>query len=118
MVLLVPGTSMAVVVISDGFGDGDVDNNGTVLIPDADINNNGTLGDTITPADMGLGTWTELTDPPVDPGDTGIRWLHSRGWTGSGDPKANIKIVNDAVGAGCRSKCPGRLRTRSTVCNA
>ena len=95
--------SFAVVTIFDGFGDGDLNNDGMSLQPiDADWNGNDMLGDAITPADLAT-TWNEI-DSVLDPMDTGIRWLHSRGWTGSvgqegRDPKANIRILNDAAGS-------------------
>ncbi len=102
-VALLSSSSFAVVTYFDGFGDGDRNNDGILDALDADWNDNGTLGDMITPAEFPLSPWTEIS-AAENPSDTGIRWLHSRGWSGSvgdegRDPKANIRIINDAAGA-------------------
>ena len=50
-----PGTShraQAAVVISDGFGDADRNNDGTVALYDTDINDSGTLNDPVEDLDL------------------------------------------------------------------
>lgn len=73
--------------ITDGFGDGDRNNNGAITAYDTDISLNGVIdGSEVSAA--------------LDAGDTGIIWAAARGFTSSntGDPKANIKIIDDSVG--------------------
>ena len=97
----------AVVVISDGFGDADLNNNGTPL-EDVDVNVQGSLEDTTwIPGRLfvdGMSGEPENTevDSVLDGSDEGIRWLQMRGWTsaqgnfpGVGDSKPTIRIVND-----------------------
>lgn len=68
--------------ITDGFGD-------------VDRNNSGTITDYDTTLDP-------LALPIAPSGDTGIIWAATRGFTSSntGDPKANIKIIDDSAGLG------------------
>ncbi len=75
--------------ITDGFGDGDRNNNGAITIYDTDAN----LDDVLD----GI----EITSPE-NAADTGIIWAATRGFTSSntGDPKANIKIIDDSAGLG------------------
>lgn len=116
------------VVVFDGFGDGDRDNNGT---PFEDIDTNiseqndplGFTGDgnseTFTPERLQDGPFTldPFTFPvnnevtalldPADAADTGIRWHSIRGFTGStgqefpgpGNPSPELRIVDDTQGA-------------------
>jgi PEP-CTERM motif len=73
--------------ITDGFGDGDRNNNGAITAYDVDTDLSGVI-DGAEPA------------VALDAGDTGIVWAATRGFTSSntGDPKANIKIIDDSVG--------------------
>ena len=83
----------AEVVIFDGFGDADINNNGIPLEP-VDVNVGGTPVDgepnTYLPARLDLdGDDVGPANPEVtevlDASDTGIRWLQMRGWTGGGN---------------------------------
>lgn len=101
-------TSLWAVVITDGFGDADRDNANGITFYDTDVNNSGTwnvtTGDPNNPGpdenlnDKGL---IEVT-AAEDASDVGIKWSATRGFTSSntGDPKANIKIINDNVATG------------------
>lgn len=96
------------VVIKDGFGDADRNNDGVIGFYDTDVNLSETLndvtGDPNNPGEdenlfnKGL---IEVTSAE-DPSDVGIIWSASRGFTSSntGDPKANLKIINDNVVTG------------------
>jgi hypothetical protein len=96
-------TAYCVVVISDGFGDADLNNDGIALgLPDVDVNNSGTVG-TYTPArssNASMGTNPEVSSV-LDASDTGLRWLSQSGFTTSntGDPKAYLAIVDDSQGS-------------------
>lgn len=79
--ILSTGAALAVVLaaapsfaITDGFGDADRNNNGSITAYDTDL----------------------LV--AEDAGDVGIIWAATRGFTSSGDPKASIKIIDDSVG--------------------
>ena len=93
----------AVVVISDGFGDGDLNNDGTL-----DGNVQGSVEDeTWIPGRLfvdGMSDEPENTEvtTALDAQDTGIRWIQMRGFTsaqgnfpGAGDSKPRLSIVND-----------------------
>ena len=108
----------AVVVISDGFGDADLNNNGMPL-EDVDVNVQGSLTDTTyVPGRLEDGSGTEPAnnevEAVVDPSDTGIRWIQIRGFTdaanssvpGAGNSKPTIRIVDDSQGAMLETK-PG-----------
>ena len=98
----------AVVVISDGFGDADLDNNGTALeLYDVDISSagDGTIG-TYEPVQNGLldtifadGVTVQEVNAVEDSSDRGIPWYFISGFTTgtSPDPKVNAKIINDAA---------------------
>jgi len=75
------------VAVTDGFGDGDRNNNGAITAYDTDVDLSGAIDG------------SEIS-VPLDAGDTGIIWASSNGFTSSntGDPKANIKIIDDSVG--------------------
>lgn len=107
-VLLVFEDSYGVVVISDGFGDGDRNNNGLAFEANDAMNNiEGDVTGDYTPIG-GLGTplvfpegTTVLGATTADPGnDPGIRWTSTGGVTnsGAGDPAARPRIINDAAG--------------------
>jgi hypothetical protein len=92
----------------DGFGDADLNNNGTPLeFVDVDVNHNEDIG-TYTPArasNSAMATTPELTTV-LDADDTGLRWLFSSGYTNNntGDPKAYMSIVDDSQGAMLETK--------------
>lgn len=109
-------TAAGVVVISDGFGDADINNvNG---IEDVDVSVQGGLGSTtyipgrvFIDGMSGEPTNMEL-DAPLDAADTGIRWIQMRGFTGAvdtehpgaGSSKPSIRIVDDSQGAMLETK--------------
>ncbi len=106
--LLSSSPASAVIVISDGFGDADLNNNGMALEGvDADVGLDSDGGNLTTyiPGRLTDGTGTEPTNNEVttvlDAGDTGLRWLQMRGFTGSneGDSKPTARIVDDTQGA-------------------
>ncbi len=82
--------------ITDGFGDADRNNDGVIDIYDTDVNLSGTLNDPVL--DAGL---MEI-ETAEDATDVGVIWSATRGFTGSndGDPKANLKVVDDSAGFG------------------
>lgn len=100
--VLAPGSaSRGVVVIRDGFGDGDLNNDGTALEEGVDIigaytalGNNGSP--LVFPMDTTIGAVTTIDNAA----DTGIRWFSTGGFTsnGTGDPAATPRIVNDSAG--------------------
>ena len=98
--------SWGVVVIFDGFGDGDRNNNGTAF---EDVDVVGTYQpffdeDTMTRDDSPLifPAGQMVVGPTVadDVNDVGIRWTSTGGITnsGTGDPSAAPRIINDAAG--------------------
>jgi hypothetical protein len=105
----------AAVVISDGFGDADRNNNGTPLEA-FDVDTGGFAGmgaiGTYIPAREsnpdpnpdpmidGRGTNAELTTV-LDPSDVGIRWFSNAAFTtnNTGDQAAQARIVDDTQGA-------------------
>lgn len=82
--------------ITDGFGDADRNNDGTISFYDTDIN----LSDTLNDATLDDGL-SEITTAE-DAADVGIVWAATRGFTSSnsGDPKGNLKIIDDSSGHG------------------
>lgn len=106
--LATQSTVYGVVVISDGFGDGDRNNNGMAFEANDAMNNiEGDVTGDYTPVG-GLGTpavfpeGTTVVGATVsDPGsDPGIRWTSSGGITnnGAGDAAARPRIINDSPG--------------------
>ncbi len=108
-------TAFGVVKFSDGFGDGDRNNDGTLNDADTDTQTNG-IG-TYTPArgsnpDPNPDPMVHggATNPEVstvlDAGDEGLRWLSHSGFTGSnnGDRRAFIAIVDDTQGSMLETK--------------
>ena len=97
-----------VVVISDGFGDGDRHNNGIALeetddtLPiEGDIIGSFTpLGGNGTPLVFPEGTTVPAVSAIDDASDTGIRWTSTGGITdsGFGTPAARPRIVDDTAG--------------------
>lgn len=106
-------SASAAVVISDGFGDADLDNNGTALEAyDVDVNGSGagTPGDAYAPVQQsGVdtifadGVMVQEVTAVENAGDRGIPWYFMTGFTTpsvanpTGDPKVNAKIINDAA---------------------
>ena len=100
----------AAVVIFDGFGDADLNNNGVPLEAfDVDVSSSGdgTPGDAYEPVQndeidtiFADGTMVQEVTAVENAGDRGISWYHLAGFTssGTGDPKVNARIVNDAAG--------------------
>lgn len=64
-----------VVAVTDGFDDGDRNNDGVITADD-----------------------TDTIDKPLDAEDTGFAWFATRGHTSSGDRKAYITVVDDSTG--------------------
>lgn len=92
--------ALAVVVISDGFGDADRDNNGIVEFYDTDINISGTWNDATADAAINARGIIEVT-AATDPTDVGIVWSGIRSYdTAANLVKSNIKIINDSVATG------------------
>ncbi len=104
---LMVGTSAAsaTVKFADDFEDADLDNLG-YAIKDVDVNLDGAVGQWVSanpafhippvpPAvdPTGNPPIDEVADPQLP--STGLRWHASRGFTGSGDPKAHPVILND-----------------------
>lgn len=114
-VLLAAHHARGVVVLSDGFGDADINNNGTPF-EDVDTNVGPTaplgLPDTYVPGRLedinGDGPANPEVTSVLDANDTGIRWLQMRGFTGgttgsspnagTGESKPTIRIVDDTQG--------------------
>ena len=98
------GTSAsATVVISDGFGDGDRNNDGSLTFLDWDVNASGVIDSYEAPVYPGSNI-NEIS-AAEDPGDTGITWTGIRGFTSS--PNANtgvfdekffLRVVDDSAG--------------------
>jgi hypothetical protein len=92
----------------DGFGDADLNNNGTPLeFVDVDVNHNEAIG-TYAPgraSNSSGGMNPELTSV-LDANDQGLRWLFHSGYTNAntGDPKAYISILDDTQGAMLETK--------------
>ncbi len=91
-----PGAAAAV-LISDGFGDADLDNNGTPLEGnDVDMTLTG-MASYEPPAF--LGSTVNIVSTVADASDVGLPWFSARGWTsGTPYPKGNIKIMDDTSG--------------------
>jgi hypothetical protein len=92
----------ATVVIFDGFGDADRNNDGVIGLYDADINNSGTLNDPNDLDDQELAARgiIEVTQS-LDPNDIGIIWSGIRSYdTAANIPKATLRIINDTVATG------------------
>jgi hypothetical protein len=97
---MLANSAVAVVVLSDGFGDADRNNNGIVEFYDTDINNSGTWNDPVEDADQLERNITEVT-AATDPSDAGLVWSGIRSFdSAANDPKFNLKIINDSVVTG------------------
>jgi len=92
--------SCAVVVISDGFGDADRDNNGSVEFYDTDLNFSNTWNDATQDAGLNSRGIFEVT-AATDPTDVGIVWSGIRSFdTAANIAKSSVKIINDSVATG------------------
>jgi len=106
-------SARAVVKIFDGFGDADVNNNGTPLEPaDVDVSGagTGTVGPYIalnnggTPMVFPMDTMVPEVTAVESASDVGIRWYSIGGWTGAptpsptSTPRASVHILSDAKG--------------------
>ena len=98
----------SVVVIFDGFGDADRNNDGQIASYDTDINNSGTFNQytgeppTATGPDSGLINRgiVEVTTAQ-DPSDVGIIWSGIRSYdTAANADKSRLRIINDNVATG------------------
>lgn len=100
-------SSASAVTLFDGFGDADRNNDGSISFYDTDVNlsdtfNMGGVGE----PDEGLnGKGLIEVTAAEDASDTGIIWSATRGFTSSntGDPKGNLKIINDNVPTGAET---------------
>ncbi|QDS99959.1 PEP-CTERM sorting domain-containing protein [Adhaeretor mobilis] len=104
-----PTQALAGVVIYDGFGDGDINNDGLAFEGDDVYGDYIPFYDTVnmvqndSPAIYAPNTMVvgpDITDSVYDASDTGIRWLTTAGFgsTGSGSPSAQARIINDSAG--------------------
>ncbi|MEM9352320.1 MAG: PEP-CTERM sorting domain-containing protein [Planctomycetota bacterium] len=107
------GQASAVVVISDGFGDADLDNNGVPLEAyDVDVSSAGlgTPGDSYEPVQSSMmdtifadGVMVNEVTAVEDASDVGVPWYFTRGFTSGptppNDPKTNSRIIDDSVNA-------------------
>jgi hypothetical protein len=103
----------ATVVIFDGFGDADLDNDGMALeMNDVDVSGAGdgavgpyvALGDEGSPELFPLGTMVDEVTEVENASDLGIKWFSIGQWTSATppdtpDPRASVHIINDAAGA-------------------
>jgi len=92
--------AIAVVKLSDGFGDGDRNNDGAITSYDTDLNDSGTFNDPTADAGLISRGITEITTPQT-PSDVGIVWSGIRSFdTAANITKATVKIINDDVATG------------------
>jgi hypothetical protein len=92
--------AIAVVVISDGFGDADRNNDGVIGFYDTDINDTNSWNDATLDAGLASRGIVEVT-AAQDPSDTGIVWLGTRSYdTTANIPKSRLRIINDSVATG------------------
>jgi hypothetical protein len=110
--LLAAAPAGAVVVISDGFGDADINNGIPLEMEDADVSGrgDGAIGPYNaangggSPPVFPTGTMVNEVTAVEDPSDVGIRW-HSIGRFGSftppdaPDPRSSVHVISDAAGA-------------------
>ncbi len=112
LVLLVSSSSSLAVVITDGFGDADLDNNGVINFYDTDagdswfddpnmVNDNFTYVPAYLQDPNGNGPTNPEVTSALDAGDVGIKWFQMRGFTGNNDgrSKPTARIVDDAQGS-------------------
>ncbi len=113
-VALIFGASgaQATVVIFDGFGDADLDNDGTPLeMNDVDVSGAGdgdiepyiALGDGGSPPVFPMGTMVNEVTAVENANDVGIKWFSIGQWTSATppaapDPRASVHIIDDSAG--------------------
>jgi hypothetical protein len=90
----------AVVVIFDGFGDADRNNDGAITFYDTDLNDSGTWNDPTEDDELASRGIIEVT-AAEDPSDVGIVWSGIRSFdTTANIAKAKLRIINDNVPTG------------------
>jgi hypothetical protein len=109
-VYFLSSSATAAVVISDGFGDADRNNDGAITFYDTDINDSGTWNDydlaMMTGEDYDLASRGifEVT-AAQDANDMGIVWSGTRSYdTAANIPKARLRIINDDVATGSETE--------------
>lgn len=104
-----PLSAQAAVVIFDGFGDADKNNNGVPLeLVDVEVSSAGdgsvepytALGNDGSPLVFPMDTMVSEVTAVEDPNDVGIRWTSISGFTGapSFDPRVAVHIIDDTAG--------------------
>jgi hypothetical protein len=99
----------AVVKIFDGFGDADVNNNGTAAeAADTDVSGGGTgsvgsyvaVGNGGSPAIFPTDTMVNEVTAATDPSDVGIKWFSISGFSGTTTltPRVSVHILDDSAG--------------------
>lgn len=102
--------AIAEVVIFDGFGDADRDNDGVIEFYDTDLNDSGTWNDftvmgdppVYSGPDAGLASRgiTEVT-AATDPNDVGVIWSGIRSFDSAANlVKSKLRIINDSAAVG------------------
>jgi hypothetical protein len=92
--------ALAEVVIFDGFGDADRDNDGVIEFYDTDLNDSGTWNDATEDADLITRGITEVT-AATNASDVGIIWSGLRSFdTTANIAKGKVRIINDNVPIG------------------
>src|SRR3954451_9929531 len=92
--------AVAVVKLSDGFGDGDRNNDGAITAYDTDLNDSGTFNDPLADASLNARGIFEVT-APQDPADVGIVWSAIRSFdTVANQQKPKLRIINDNAATG------------------
>src|SRR5690242_5155210 len=98
--LVFQAPAVALVKISDGFGDGDRNNDGVIASYDTDLNDSGTFNDPTADAALIARGVTEVTTPQ-NPSDVGIVWSATRAYdTTANLAKSKLRIFNDDVPIG------------------
>jgi hypothetical protein len=103
-------STYAVIKIFDGFGDADVNNNGTAAEPaDTDVSGagTGTVGPYIalnnggSPAVFPTDTMVNEVTAATDPSDVGIKWFSISGFSGTTTltPRVSVHILDDSANA-------------------
>ncbi len=106
LLTIAPSISHAKVVIFDGFGDGDLNNNGIAFEADEVVGTYEPFYDPMTMTRDGsplvFPAGTMVVGPTVadNVNDRGIRWFSTGGFgtSGSGDAASSPRIINDAAG--------------------
>jgi hypothetical protein len=119
VIFLYPPAALSTVVIFDGFGDADLDNDGIIAEPnDSDVSGGGDgdvepyvpLEDDITgepggsPPVFPAGTMVNEVTAAENASDVGIKWFSIGLWSdatppAARDPQASVKVIDDTAGA-------------------